>query len=73
MSVFGSTRTVKADITANVDGYLSGLRRASAATKDFYGAASRSSGKHKQEWGQLANGALVAGAAIGAVVAAAVK
>lgn len=70
---FGSDRTVKVNLKANVSDYISKVGAAGKATKDFSRDAIKQAEKHKEAWNSVGRGMLLGGALIGAAVGLAVK
>jgi TP901 family phage tail tape measure protein len=73
MALFGGNRTVAVNLTANVNDYVAKMRVAQKTTQDFGRAAGQSATKNRADWDKLGKGMLVAGGAIGAGLALAVK
>lgn len=66
-------RIVSTRLRADVSAYLSGMRQAAGATRDFQRQASESARKHKADWDQVGRTTTVAGLAIAAGVGVAVS
>lgn len=66
-------REVSVSLTARVDGFIAGMRRARAETVDFAKTAKTSVNDNAADWDRIGNASLVAGAAIGAGVVVAAR
>jgi TP901 family phage tail tape measure protein len=73
VALFGGNRSVAVNLSANVNDYVAKMRVAQKATTDFGRAAGQSATKNRADWDKLGKGMMVAGGAIGAGLALAVK
>jgi TP901 family phage tail tape measure protein len=68
-----AARTVSVKLTAEVASYITGMKNAAAATKDFGSQVARDAKANRAAWNEVGVGMLAVGAAVGAGVAIAVK
>lgn len=66
-------RSLSVKLKADVSGYLSGIKSAGDATKDFTGKVGASAAQHKADWATVGQSVTVAGLAIAAGVGFAVS
>ena len=66
-------RSISVTLKAQVDGYLAGMQRASAATKDFATQTKSSAESHKADWEKVGRTLTVAGLVVAAGVGLAIS